>query len=69
MEKHESEMRQNTIDAYKQLMKMFQTESVMECKECKQKSVAWTMAQTASADESSTIFCKCDICGHEWSFR
>jgi len=69
LEKHEKEMQQLVQDSYRNLMKMFQTESIIACKKCKKKNVAWSMAQTASADESSTVFCKCNDCGETWSFR
>ena len=69
LEQHEREMTIATNEAYAQLMKMFQTESVIPCRSCKQKSVAWTTAQLTSADEITTVLCKCDLCGDEWSFR
>ena len=40
----------------------------MECGKCKQKKVSFTQAQTRSADEPMTTFCRCENCGHRWKF-
>ncbi|KAI5780738.1 transcription factor S-II, central domain-containing protein [Peziza echinospora] len=38
------------------------------CGKCGQKKVAYTQAQTRSADEPMTTFCECQNCGHRWKF-
>lgn len=40
----------------------------LECGRCKQKKVSFTQAQTRSADEPMTTFCKCLNCGNRWKF-
>ncbi|KAH7027830.1 transcription factor S-II, central domain-containing protein [Microdochium trichocladiopsis] len=40
----------------------------LECGSCKQKKVAYTQAQTRSADEPMTTFCECMNCGKRWKF-
>ncbi|EME38456.1 hypothetical protein DOTSEDRAFT_75850 [Dothistroma septosporum NZE10] len=38
------------------------------CGKCKQSRVAYSQAQTRSADEPLTTFCECTMCGHRWKF-
>jgi transcription elongation factor S-II len=38
------------------------------CGKCGQKKVAYSQAQTRSADEPMTTFCECVNCGHRWKF-
>lgn len=38
----------------------------MTCGKCKQSKVAYSQAQTRSADEPLTTFCECTMCGHRW---
>jgi transcription elongation factor S-II len=39
------------------------------CGKCKaEKSVAYSQAQTRSADEPMTTFCECTKCGNRWKF-
>ncbi|KAF2808531.1 transcription elongation factor S-II [Mytilinidion resinicola] len=38
------------------------------CGKCKQKKVAYSQAQTRSADEPMTTFCECTNCGNRWKF-
>ncbi|CAK4032734.1 Transcription elongation factor S-II [Lecanosticta acicola] len=38
------------------------------CSKCKQSKVAYTQAQTRSADEPLTTFCECTVCGNKWKF-
>lgn len=38
----------------------------LECGRCKKKKVAYTQAQTRSADEPMTTFCECLHCGKRW---
>lgn len=40
----------------------------LECGRCKQRKVAFTQAQTRSADEPMTTFCECIVCGAKWKF-
>lgn len=40
----------------------------LECGRCKQKKVAFSQAQTRSADEPMTTFCECMNCGKRWKF-
>lgn len=40
----------------------------MQCGKCKAKKVAYTQAQTRSADEPMTTFCECMQCGAKWKF-
>lgn len=40
----------------------------LECGRCKKKMVSFTQAQTRSADEPMTTFCKCLNCGNRWKF-
>jgi transcription elongation factor S-II len=39
-----------------------------QCGKCKQKKVAYSQAQTRSADEPMTTFCECQHCGNRWKF-
>ncbi|KAF2869336.1 transcription elongation factor S-II [Massariosphaeria phaeospora] len=39
-----------------------------QCGKCKQKMVAYSQAQTRSADEPMTTFCECQNCGNRWKF-
>jgi len=38
------------------------------CSKCGKKEVAYTQAQTRSADEPMTTFCECTNCDHRWKF-
>ncbi|KAK7984137.1 hypothetical protein PG989_011539 [Apiospora arundinis] len=38
----------------------------LECGRCKKRMVAYTQAQTRSADEPMTTFCECMNCRHRW---
>lgn len=40
----------------------------LQCGKCKQSKVAYSLAQTRSADEPMTAFCECTVCGHFWKF-
>ncbi|KAK8132532.1 hypothetical protein PG999_000705 [Apiospora kogelbergensis] len=40
----------------------------LECGKCKKRMVAYTQAQTRSADEPMTTFCECMNCRHRWKF-
>lgn len=40
----------------------------LTCGKCNQRKVAYTQAQTRSADEPMTTFCECMNCGHRWKF-
>ncbi|KAJ8605471.1 hypothetical protein MRB53_041416 [Persea americana] len=42
--------------------------TTMQCGKCKAKKVAYTQAQTRSADEPMTTFCECMNCGNKWKF-
>lgn len=42
--------------------------TTMQCGKCKQERVAYTQAQTRSADEPMTTFCECTVCGNRWKF-
>ncbi|KAK3719124.1 transcription elongation factor TFIIS [Vermiconidia calcicola] len=42
--------------------------TTMTCGKCKQSKVAYSQAQTRSADEPMTTFCECTVCGHRWKF-
>ncbi|KAG0651432.1 Transcription elongation factor S-II [Hyphodiscus hymeniophilus] len=41
----------------------------LRCGRCSQKKVAYTQAQTRSADEPMTTFCECTHCGHRWKIN
>jgi transcription elongation factor S-II len=38
----------------------------LQCGKCLQKKVAYSQAQTRSADEPMTTFCECTNCGNRW---
>ena len=40
----------------------------MTCGKCKKNAVAYSQAQTRSADEPLTTFCECTNCGARWKF-
>ncbi|KAF2764158.1 transcription elongation factor S-II [Teratosphaeria nubilosa] len=42
--------------------------TTMTCGKCKQSKVAYSQAQTRSADEPMTTFCECVNCGNRWKF-
>ncbi|KAI7524341.1 hypothetical protein KC316_g18735, partial [Hortaea werneckii] len=42
--------------------------TTMTCGKCRQSRVAYTQAQTRSADEPMTTFCECTNCGNRWKF-
>lgn len=42
--------------------------SRMQCGKCKFMKVAYSQAQTRSADEPMTTFCECMNCGNRWKF-
>ncbi|KAF2862599.1 transcription elongation factor [Piedraia hortae CBS 480.64] len=42
--------------------------TTMSCSKCKANKVAYTQAQTRSADEPMTTFCECMNCGARWRF-
>ncbi|QIW96389.1 hypothetical protein AMS68_001907 [Peltaster fructicola] len=42
--------------------------TTMQCGKCKAKKVAYTQAQTRSADEPMTTFCECMNCDNKWKF-
>jgi transcription elongation factor S-II len=39
-----------------------------QCGKCKERKVAYSQAQTRSADEPMTTFCECMNCGNRWKF-
>jgi transcription elongation factor S-II len=39
-----------------------------QCSKCNKKMVAYSQAQTRSADEPMTTFCECMNCGNRWKF-
>jgi transcription elongation factor S-II len=39
-----------------------------QCSKCSKKMVAYSQAQTRSADEPMTTFCECMNCGNRWKF-
>jgi transcription elongation factor S-II len=41
----------------------------LQCPKCKQKKVSYTQAQTRSADEPITTFCRCTECDNRWKVR
>lgn len=41
----------------------------LQCPKCKKKSVSYTQAQTRSADEPITTFCRCTECDNRWKVR
>ncbi|KAK8008936.1 transcription factor S-II- central domain-containing protein [Apiospora marii] len=41
----------------------------LECGKCKKRMVAYSQAQTRSADEPMTTFCECMNCRHRWKIR
>jgi transcription elongation factor S-II len=49
-----------------QVEKSISTE--FQCGKCKQRKVAYSQAQTRSADEPMTTFCECMNCGNRWKF-
>ena len=49
-----------------QVEKSISTE--FQCGKCKQRMVAYSQAQTRSADEPMTTFCECMNCGNRWKF-
>ncbi|KAF2831379.1 transcription elongation factor [Ophiobolus disseminans] len=49
-----------------QVEKSISTE--FQCGKCKQRKVAYSQAQTRSADEPMTTFCECMACGNRWKF-
>ncbi|KXT15432.1 hypothetical protein AC579_10584 [Pseudocercospora musae] len=40
--------------------------TTFQCGKCKQQKVAYSQAQTRSADEPLTTFCECTVCGNRW---
>ena len=42
--------------------------TTMKCGKCQQTRVAYSQAQTRSADEPMTTFCECTVCGNRWKF-
>ncbi|TKA28120.1 hypothetical protein B0A50_04091 [Salinomyces thailandicus] len=42
--------------------------TTMTCGKCRQSRVAYSQAQTRSADEPMTTFCECTNCGNRWKF-
>ncbi|KAK3336449.1 transcription elongation factor S-II [Cercophora scortea] len=40
----------------------------LKCGKCGKKEVAYSQAQTRSADEPMTTFCECTACGNRWKF-
>ncbi|KAL1583881.1 hypothetical protein WHR41_07198 [Cladosporium halotolerans] len=42
--------------------------TTMQCGKCKFMKVAYSQAQTRSADEPMTTFCECMNCGNRWKF-
>jgi len=40
----------------------------LRCGKCGQNKVAYSQAQTRSADEPMTTFCECTVCGNRWKF-
>jgi DNA-directed RNA polymerase subunit M/transcription elongation factor TFIIS len=43
-------------------------EGISECKKCGSKKTWNVQKQTRRADESSTTFSRCVMCGHQWSY-
>jgi DNA-directed RNA polymerase subunit M/transcription elongation factor TFIIS len=41
----------------------------LQCGKCKKKEVAYSQAQTRSADEPMTTFCECTFCGNRWKVQ
>ena len=42
--------------------------NALQCGKCKERKVAYSQAQTRSADEPMTTFCECTVCGNRWKF-
>lgn len=42
---------------------------LLKCRRCNSMHISWDQKQTRSADESASVFCHCDTCGHRWIIR
>ena len=42
--------------------------SLLKCPRCKKNKVEMNERQTRSADEPTTKFCLCTVCGKRWRF-
>jgi transcription elongation factor S-II len=41
----------------------------LKCSKCQHREVAYSQAQTRSADEPMTTFCECTFCGNRWKVQ
>ena len=43
-----------------------QTDSLLKCRNCGSSDITFSQKQTRGADESSTVFCSCQVCSKRW---
>jgi transcription elongation factor S-II len=66
MKKTEEEMEKENLKKAQVPMAQRSISDALTCGKCKEKKVAYSQAQTRSADEPMTTFCECTVCGNRW---
>ena len=53
-------------EKYENVVRAQSSESILKCKKCGSSDITFSQKQTRGADESSTIFCSCQVCSKRW---
>lgn len=67
--KEEEELQKDNMKRAQVPMAERSVSDALKCGKCGMKKVAYSQAQTRSADEPMTTFCECMNCGHRWKVR
>ena len=53
-------------EKYENVVKAQSSDSILNCRNCGSNDISFSQKQTRGADESSTIFCQCQVCSKRW---
>lgn len=53
-------------EKYENVVRAQSSESILKCRNCGSSDITFAQKQTRGADESSTIFCSCQVCAKRW---
>lgn len=53
-------------EKYENVARAQSSDSILKCRNCGSSDITFSQKQTRGADESSTIFCLCQVCSKRW---